>query len=304
MNDLLIVYNIFGKRDNSAHYIKCVESILNSKISCGFKVVISACLSHPTILNKLFQHFGDKIGYVVINKPYTVNITFNKTVQECVKSMGEFNAYLYVDSGIDFIGNEYAIQAAYNLLTSEDRAMVSFQVENDHALYNVGINDFPLKDKNHVVPIGTACNGHSEMFSNHIYKKYNNKLIPDVFAAYCTESTYSFLCAGVGRRWVILGDYVLHHAKSVDGASSTSPHMSQVHLNTWNNLLFGRDARIFVNDQDAINSGLGYEECNSIMLHKKECYSDLGDCLNPDPLAVSINKYFYLTKEELDYDSI
>ena len=91
------------------------------------------------------------------------------------------------------------------------------------------------------------------------------KIIPDVFAAYCTESTFSFLTAAVASKWIILKDLQVKHLKGVDGASSSQPHGSLVYGNSWNNLLYGRDARDFIFNQDAIQSGLGYEECNKII---------------------------------------
>lgn len=304
MNDLLIVYNTFGQGNNFRHYANCIKSILDSDISSNYKIVISSCRNSDETRQNLINYFGDKISYVFINKGLTVNITFNKTVREMVKLHGEFTNYLYVDSGVDFLENKQAIQSALNLMKCNEYAMLSFQVENDNALTNVGIKDFPLKGRNHIVPLGSACNGHAEIFSNEIFKAYNRKLIPDVFSAYCTESVYSFLCAGVMKKWVILGDYVLRHAKGVDGASSSSPHTSPRFHNTWNNLMCGRDAQIFINDPEAIECGLGYEECNNIMLHNKNSYFKDYVPKNPEKLKEIINKYLFLSDLELNYDTI
>lgn len=304
MNDLLIVYNTFGQKDNFTHYAQCINSILESDIASNYKVVLSSCRNSQETRQKLINYFGNKISYVLIDKGLTVNITFNKTVREMVKIYGEFNNYLYVDSGVDFIGNKKAIQSAINLMNSNEYGMLSFQVENDNALNNVGIKDFPLRNRNHVVPLGSACNGHAEIFSNEIFKAYNKKLIPDIFSAYCTESVYSFLCSGVKKKWVILGDYVLRHAKGVDGASSSSPHFSPKFHNTWNNLMCGRDAQVFMNDPEAIESGLGYEECNNIMMHRKDSYFEDYNPKNPEKLKEIINKYLFLSDSEFNYDTI
>ena len=152
-----------------------------------------------------------------------------------------------------------------------------------------------------IVPIGKACNAHLELFSNKLYQTYKNKILPDVFAAYCSESVLTFLTAGVEEFWIIMKDRQVRHLKGVDGASLCASHTSNVHKNPWNNLLYGRDALLFINDKDAIGAGLGYEECNNIMMHDASKYNEDGTCKNPAKLVEQINKHFFLTEEELNY---
>jgi hypothetical protein len=92
--------------------------------------------------------------------------------------------------------------------------------------------------------------------------------------------------------------------KGIDGASSSQPHGSPIYGNPWNNLLYGRDATNFIKDPDAIECGLGYEECNNIMIHRKEAYDESGCSLYPDKLQENINKHFFLSKEEINYEDI
>ena len=134
------------------------------------------------------------------------------------------------------------------------------------------------------------------------FEKYG-KLWPDVFSAFCTESTFTFLAASIGKRQAVLKDVALNHAKSIDGASCSKHHISPIHGNPWNNLLANRDALDFINDVEAINAGLGYEECNNIMMHKPEAYKDH---LPKDAhsLINVIRKYLFLSEEELNYDSL
>jgi len=304
MQDLLIVFNTYGTKDNHTHYERCIQSILDCDLPEGTKIAVSSCNNSKICREYLKFIFKDKIIISEINIALPVNITFNLTVKRCVKMFGEFKNYLYVDSGVDFLSNEGAIKEAVEAMNSNKYAMLSFQICNDNALYNVGIHNPPLLGQNHEVPVGTACNGHAEMFSNDIFKRFNGLLMPDVFAACCTESTFSFVSASVGKRWVILKDYLLNHAKGVDGASSCVPHVSPVHHNTWNNLLFGRNAEEFINDTEALVAGLGYEECNSIMIHDNNAYTVDGLPKNKERLSLVVEKYFYSTKEELNYENL
>ena len=137
-----------------------------------------------------------------------------------------------------------------------------------------------------------------------MFEALGGKLIPDVFAAYCTESVYSFCSAAINKKWIIIKDIMVRHYPSMEGASASFSHHSLVHKNTWNNLLFGRDALDFINDSEAISSGLGYEECQNIMMHKKDAYDEDGNAKYPDKLKQMINKHFILSKKEFDYDKI
>jgi hypothetical protein len=94
------------------------------------------------------------------------------------------------------------------------------------------------------------------------------------------------------------------HYPSLEGASASFAWNSVEHKNSWNNLLHGRNALDFINDQEAIDAGLGYEECGGIMMHKKDAFDENGYSKNPEKLKEIIKKYMFLTKEELDYDEI
>ena len=302
---LLVVYNTCGiKRDNTEWYIKCINSLLEQNFD-DYRVVVSSCLNSMACFKTLYQTFKDKISYCYYGDPYTINITFNKTVQECTKYFGGFEGYLYVDSGVLF-NDSNSLKKAYEFFKNGPHAFVTIQVDED-----AGYDQWNIKDEsglilkeNLVVPLGSACNLHSQIFSYEAYRVFNNKLMPDVFRAYCTESTFSFLCAALQKKWIILKDVVVRHKKGVDGASASVPHWSPVHKNHWNNLFYGRNAIDFINDPEAIEAGLGYEECNKIMMHKKDAFDERYLANEPEKLRKVINKWLFLTKEEFDYDNM
>lgn len=305
---LLVVYNTCGiQRDNTDWYIECINSLLEQDFD-DYRVVLSSCLNSPECFKKVYDTFGNKISYCYHAEPHTVNITFNKTVQECVSHFGEFEGYLYVDSGVIFSRKD-VLQKAYDLYMSGPYAFTSVQVDTDTGFDQIGFENDPsdaiqVKEEDFIVPVGAACNLHSQIFSNQAYKAFDNRLMPDVFKAYCTESTFSFLCAALQKKWVILKDIVVRHEKGVDGASVSVPHWSPVHKNPWNNLFADRNALDFIKDPEAIAAGLGYEECNRIMIHDPSKYDKNGYSNQPDKLIKMINKYFFLTKEELNYENI
>lgn len=309
-NKILVVYNTCGiKQDNTKWYIECLEGFLKQKFD-GFSVVMSSCLNSKECIKEVTSHFKNKISYCYHLEPHTVNVTFNKTVQETTKRLGEFEYYVYVDSGCTFGDNVNILSEAYKSLKENDYGMLSLQVDTDEALQAIDPNlkyeskEIQIKEKDLVIPLGKACNGHVIFHSNEFLKHYDNKLWPDVFAAYCTESTFSFLCSSLNKKWAILKDLQIHHLKAIDGPSSSVSHVSKIHGNPWNNLLYNRNALDFINDEEAIEAGLGYEECNNIMMHKKEAYTENGYPKNQKALIEKINQYFFLDVKDLDYNEI
>lgn len=309
-NKLLVVYNTCGiNGDNTDWYIKCIESFLNQDFD-DYHIVMSSCLNSKKCIQTIAAHFKNKISYCYHQQPHTVNITFNKTVQETIKNFGRFEYYVYVDSGCTFGDDKTVLSKAYESAKQNDYGMLSLQVDTDEALQAIDpslkyeTKEIQIRDNDLIVPIGKACNGHVIFHSDEFLDYYNNKLWPDVFAAYCTESTFTFLCAGINKKWAILKDLKIQHLKAVDGPSSSVEHISMKYDNPWNNLLYDRNALDFINDQEAIKAGLGYEECNNIMMHNEDAYNSDGCPKDQIKLLEKMNRYFFLNENELNYQEI
>jgi len=306
---ILVVYNTCGiKCDNTDWYIKCINGLLNQDFD-DYKVVLSSCLNRPECFKKIYNTFGKRISYCYHAEPHTVNITFNKTVQECVKEFGEFESYLYVDSGCFLGESSSSLKDIYDSYKLNSYGILSVQTDTDTCFQSLDPNlkndsDTPqIVNEDYIIPIGKAINLHFFLFDGEIYKRYN-KILPDVFAAYCSESVLGFICASVNKHWAIMKNLQVKHHKSIDGATLCVPHHSPVHGNHWNNLLYGRDALAFIHDKEAYEVGLGYEECNNIMKHNPDAYNMGGKALHSEGLSRIIGKYLFLSKNDLDYDNI
>jgi hypothetical protein len=311
--NILIVYNACGiKRDNSAWYIKCMQSMLDQDFNHdNFKILWSSCMNSIGCVKEVYSHFKDKISYCFHSEPHTVNITFNKAVRDMTQYYGQFDYYLYIDSGVTFEDQSDILKKIYDVCVGESPGMLTVQTDTDEAFNSLDEERFVYETptpqiigEHFVVPIGKACNAHAHVYSNEIFNTFNFKLIPDVFAAYCTESTFSFLTAAANQKWIIMKDEQVVHMKGVDGASAGSPHHSPIHRNPWNNLLFGRNALDFINNEQALKAGLGYEECNQIMMHNEKAYDEHDMPIHKEELVNAINKYFFLSNDELEYDKI
>ena len=308
-NKVLLVYNTCGLRgDNTEHYIKCIKTFLEQDFK-DFKIILSSCKNSPECIKQLFSTFGNKISYCLTPELHTVNITFNNAVQKAVSEFGEFESYMYVDSGCWFEKKDI-ITKTYKCLKSGPVGIVAVQVDNDEALdvldpkFKHSTDEIQIKGKDYVIPIGKSINQHVHLFSKEIFRNCNHKIEPDVFAAHCSESVFNYIAAASGQRWVIMADEQVNHHRSIDGASSGFSHHSHEHGNTWNNLLYNRDANDFINDKEAFEVGVGYEECNNIMNHNPDAYDENGFAKHPQRLLEKVNQYFFLNDDELDYEKI
>jgi|TARA_Y100000310_G_scaffold19917_1_gene19438 hypothetical protein len=303
-NKLLVVYNTcgFSGREPVDWYIDCIQNLLNQDLD-GVKVVLSSCGNSGGAIKKLFEAFGRRIVYNLINDRITVNMSFNHTVAKCVEKFGEFEGYLYIDSGINFRDNTTVLSKAYELFKSDNYGMVTVQASNDNGFPQwIGVDKF-VEDENFVIPVGRACNLHTQIFSNEIFKAFDNKIIPDIFVAYCTESVFSFLAAATNQRWVILKDVVAEHLKSVDGATCGFDHTGPKGDNK-NNLFANLDIYEICKDPEALASGFGYEEMQGVLHHDPTKYDENGMVEDSERLKEFIRTRIFLNKEQFNYDAI
>ena len=304
---ILTIYNTCGINANRTDwYANCLQSVIDQDYPDN-KIVMSSCLNSEGCITAIKDKFQDLVDIVLFSDPYIVNTTCNRSIQLMVEKYGAFDAYLFLDSGVYFTDPQ-SISKAVESIKQNDYSMLTIQTDTDTGFMPFGFSqDSPtaqITGEDFIIPLGHACNLHCQFFTNDIFKAFGNKIIPDVFAAYCTESTFPFLNASVGKKWGILKDVMAPHNKAVDGPSSSQSHISQSHGNPWNNLLYGRDAREFIDDPEAIRCGLGYEECGNVMNHNPEAYDKNDNALFPEELKSAILKYFFTNESDLDYNNI
>ena len=214
-----------------------------------------------------------------------------------------FAAYVYIDSGMNFADQTDVLSKGYNELVKNDYGILSIQASNDNGFEAwLGFKGF-VTNENHVIPVGKACNSHIHIFSQAIFDGFDGRLQPDIFAAYCTESTFTFFAASVGKRWAILKDSIVEHDRGIDGASSGFSHVG-LRQDPSNNLLGGLDMRKILSNPEAWKSGFGYEEINSVFLHNQAVYDDSGKHNDPERLRAFLSQNMFLSKEIIDYENM
>tara|TARA_R110000787_G_scaffold104936_4_gene212323 strand:+ start:823 stop:1770 length:948 start_codon:yes stop_codon:yes gene_type:complete len=304
-NRLLVVYNICGisGKDNIEYYIPAVESLLEN-IKDNDRVIISGCVTLPAHKDRLRKHFGNKVDYIWIDEIRTISFTFNKAVMSSVQNYGSFEGYLYVDSGC-MLENPETINEMYTTFTTTDAHMVSVLTDDDSGETSWFGKDLEANEKGFRVPVGKALNLHVQIFSEELRVAYGN-ILPDIFASYCMESIFTFLCAAIHGSWIVRTDHVVHHAWSLDGASSGfNPHGVIARIMPPHHHLVPEapcHMETILEDPLVEKSGFGYEEVQQVKMHDPNKYTEEGYS-NNEYLLPFIKDNMYLSKLSFDYDT-
>ena len=306
----LVVYNTCGisGKDNSQYYIDALGTI-NAQEFGDFKLAISCCKNPDYQIEKMTNNC--EIDLVnKIDEVLPVNITFNDTVRESIKKFGEFEGYLYLDSGVKFT-NANQLKDLVDLYESGNYGMVSAQVDNDFGWCWFGLDEYskPILAKDLIIPVGLACNLHCQLFSKDIYEYYGNT-IPDIFRSYCTESVFSFINAALKKQWVVSSKVRVHHAFDVPGDSPNDGDGLDGHSSgfraphgTWDDVYPPQTMKEIVELPEGTDCGFGYEELRGIKLHKQDCFDENFCCKN-DELKLFLKKHLYRQPCDFDYDKI
>lgn len=296
---IAVIYNTCGISGNEMvdYYISAIQSLLNQQFN-NFRIIISSCLNNTQTRQTLINNFGDKCSYNWIDDKLPVNVTFNHSCQKAYQSFGEFDSYLYIDSGIIF-DNENAFSIMYDLLKSGPYGIVSALANNDNATeYAFG---WYRPNTDFIIPVGKAINGHVLLFDKSIFHNYEQRCMPDIFASFCSESVLSFVCAALQKKWIISKDLYLPHLKGVDGASSGFyPYNVIPH---WHLFKSKRPMQEICNDPLGKEVGFGYEECNNICMHNPECFDKNGFAKDPRLIDFLKNNIF-IQNELFNYNDI
>lgn len=298
-NELLIVYNTCGINGNDRtrldKYIESIESILNQEFEHSINLCISSCLNSDSVIGTLQDHFFDSADICRVQEVVPVNVSFNKSVQECVKRYGNFAGYIYIDSGI-ILRDSKTISNLWDTFCDYEYEMIAATPTSDS-----GFEDWQIKldkEKDHnIIPLGRAVNLHCQLFGHNIFSSFNNRIISDIFASFCTESTFTFICAALQSKFAILPNTIVDHLKELDGPSSGFParHDEVFRLN--------KSMADIIYSQESIESGYGYEEFRGLLMHNPAMFDNDGYAIG-NKLFNFIANNLYLPQHILNYDKL
>ncbi len=307
MKKVLAVYNTCGisGNENTDYYIRAVNGLLQ-QTATDVDILISGCMLSTQTKQKLLEVFNGKVFFCWIDEVLPVNVTFNKAVIDHVSQYGEYEWYFYIDSGCHFDRQPTLIEEAYAVASLDDFGMLSLRTDTDSG-YNFIFgtrNDRDLfKDMLFYIPLGKAVNLHTQFFSNDLLKYYG-KLIPDIFASYCTESVFSFLTAALHKKYAIYRDIVIPHAPMMDGQSAGFSPAKHAAQNNGNYIDHPFKVKSILEIMEGGRPyGLGYEELQGVIMHDKTQFDTYGNAINPN-LKEYIRDNLFLPSTLLNYSDI
>ena len=317
MSRILVLYNICViKRDNTQKYPRYLTSLADQNFDGEMKIIVSACMPRPNTrlaMNLMFP----QCDFNSIEEPLPINVTFNHSILEGVKRYGKFDSYVYVSCDSLF-PNKDMVQGLFDLLKSdEEYGMATPQTDIDgcyayglklgggrHGIDDERARHEMFEDGNdYIVPVGRACSPHVNFYNPKILDFYG-KLLPDIFAAYCTESIFTFLNAALNLKWVISKDYsIVHHANTDIPSAGFRPEERDGPPWDYPIPHFGDSLIDVFDNPTARGLGLGYEECENIVNHDPSQYNEKGFCINND-LKHYLKDNVYLNNSHLDFANI
>ena len=300
---ILAVLNICGisGRQNVSYYVDTIRSLLlqthGVKEPQNLKVAISSCASLPECRLSLERAFGDYVTYNWIPGRYPLGVTFNDTVDQCVKHFGAFDGYLYIDSGVSLWGQWGMVEfmAQWHQET-KNAAISAVATSNDTGFEWWGI---PMEPGVYTLPVGKAFNMHFQLFDEEWRKAYG-RILPDLFASDTSESVFTFMAAGIKRKVQIHRSLSVLHAHSMDGASSGFR----------GKIIFPGVPGQKTMDQiyeEGKGLGFGYEECSpdKKWVHDPGKFTaDTGEAIDPVALRDFIKENLYVHPPVFDYQHI
>lgn len=302
--DLIVVFNIcgIGGSPNLNKYSTHISNLLAQR-DVDLRLVISSCQNSHTHLKLLMDELGDCASLYSTQEHLTVNQTFNHVCLLARQEFGMPKAFLYVDSGCDVGGGMWQLRQLLENHVEEQAGMTAALVDKDTGfdLWRPGMSEDQLFTGDvYDIPIGQTCNLHFQIFDRSIVEAFGRP-IPDVFRDFCTESIFSFMCASVGKGFGVWRNVRIKHDHGMDGGASGFPDDRG-----WRSFLAQapRSAESIIADPEAKLCGIGYEECEGILMHDPNCYDVNGMCKDPARLQRFIAQNFFLPKHRFDYDKI
>ena len=317
----LAIYNICGiKKDNTLSYIPFLNNLQEQvrNFDGELKIIVSACKPRDQTIPYLRSNVPE-FDYLDIPEVLPLNVTFNCAVLDGIKRYGEFDSYVYIAADAALERPDGLDKMTSIVKENKSIGMFSAQIDIDNCYaYGLklgggrhGVDDERARyemfknETDYIVPVGRACGAHLNMYSREFVEFYG-RCLPDIFAGYCTESTFTFVAAAIKKNWVISKDFHIKHYAGMDGPScgfDPEAHRKTSERGGYDHPFIGETLLpIFTNDT-ARKIGLGYEECQEIVMHDESQFDESQFCTN-DLLKGYIKDNLYLSKHRFDYDAI
>tara|TARA_R100001163_G_scaffold22257_1_gene18846 strand:+ start:33 stop:947 length:915 start_codon:yes stop_codon:yes gene_type:complete len=299
MPDTLLVYNLCGLRKNNIEtWQKNIDDWLKQKQH--FDLCISACNVQFEESKKILKEKYKDHKITFIEDILPVNVTFNFNC----KLYPNYKYFVYTASDVNPKDNKDIIPKVKKFHIENNNAMTGAFVTGDCLPPNFQKYEKVLASGQDVTfKAGEAFNCHFCMFDKILLDNFN-KLIPDVFRSWCTESVFFYVCESLEKRLGMLNskDVKLYHPDTSNDLDGNSVGF-QDRKGPEDLFNSKKTARERLMSNAAAEAGFGYEEIKYLFPHDKKLYKD-GRHINPKKLKDFVKTGVYLTDEEFNYKNV
>lgn len=259
---------------------------------------------------QLEEFFGSQVTFNFVEENLPLSVTMNDTVSKCVAHFGEFEAIMYLDSGVTFWDAQHRYDAIHNLFQihkAHPSAITAAVCSNDSGREWLGWNFDPPNAGEYFFKVGQCTNLHVALFSHEYYSAYNRILI-DSIASNCQESLFYFLCAAIKRKYIATQRICPLHKTDLDGASIGSRAIDERRKPLSFSFETGALSFCLPTDIDDIyrrgkEFGFGFESFKPYWQFDPSKYDENGFATDPR-LVDFLKKELFLSKEQFDYSQI
>jgi len=256
--DLLVVLNIFGHHKNEKRQIESYKESLkgifrqieNAKENT-FRVVVAACMVSDACIAELKEEYGEEIHIFRYADRYTCQVTSNSVILKSIEHFDEeYEGYLYYSSGIYFaedsvhtqtvqlidergmqiparvrVGNPKIFENIVEKLKTGKYGIIQLQANLDHGYHFLGHGPYEWSNRidfmqDYDIPMGNHANFHIAAIHKSL-KDFYGKPISDIHGFCGMESTLSYCCAALKKKYILMGDSIVTHHQKFDNDFSS-----------------------------------------------------------------------------------
>ena len=268
---VLAIYNtcqISSARDNTAYYLRAITSLLAQDAV----VCIQGCMMRDDTKRAITELVDGRATLLWVNEPLPLSVTVNFAVMMMLLRHKDFTHYLFLDSGMDVTENRYHVEhlcAAASGPVAVAAAVPSSDYGDWWHVKRPVLGGPPTN-----IPVGKTVNLHCQVYTAEFLDRYG-RLLPDVFAADCSECVTPYFCAAIKRRFVVAPVF-LHHEPDLDGGSSHLSLQARSRDTGWGCPLFHSPKPLKQLAEEGHKLGWGFEECQNTLKHDPKHYDSQG----------------------------
>lgn len=307
--ELLIVYNMFGYQPERQKYYNEIDKILwhikQNNLENDVRFVISAVLKDDITINELKEKYPD-IKIFRYEYRWTLQVSFNKTVNSAITEFNEdYNGYFYISAGLMLGNQEDLIPRLIEINNTGKYGIMHLHCEGDANGYcqpRENIRDLQL---------GEWCDFIVAVINKDM-RDFYGLAVSDIHGVCCMEATLSYSCAALRKKYVLVPNSTCLHVAGSDSERPKFDRYGNIPETVWVKcgLMWDREFKSFLEDEEAVDAGLGYYPNNNNGLfpnfwfkHKEDKYDEEGLAID-ERLKYGVKRNFFTNKSEVDYDKI